>query len=101
MKVCSKTYERDLDDLKHKPQYIEHECYAMGEVPNPCVSIIFQLYIDKVKKLAGKIESFYFRPNRSVLFEYEEVPIGICTLNKILPVQLCENAGLTRRSQNN
>ena len=95
---CSKTYGGGLDDLKNKPRYIEHECHAMGEVHNPCLSSIYQLYIDKVRKLAGKIESFYFRPNRSGLFEYEEVPIGICTLNKILPVKLCEKAGLPRRT---
>jgi hypothetical protein len=50
---------------------------CMGEVRNPCLASIYQLYIDKLRKLLGKIESFYFRPNMSVLFEYEEVPIGI------------------------
>ena len=66
---CSKTYGGGLDDLKNKPWYIEHKCYAMGEVHNPCLSSAYQLHIDKVKKLAGKIDSFYFRPNRSGLFE--------------------------------
>lgn len=95
---CCKTYRGGLDDLKNKPRYIEHECHAMGEVHNPCLASIYQLYIGKVRKLAGKIESFYFRPNRSGLFEYEEVPIGICTLNKILPVKLCGKAGLPLRT---
>ena len=32
------------------------------------------------------------------MFEYEEVPIGICTLNKISPFKLCEKAELPRRT---
>ena len=30
------------------------------------------------------------------MFEYEEVPIGLYTLNKILPVKLSEKVGLPR-----
>jgi hypothetical protein len=70
----------------------------MREVHTPCLASLYQLYIDKVRKLAGKNESFYFQPNRSGLFEYEEVPIGISTLIKILPFKLCEKARLPRRT---
>ena len=68
---CCKTYQGGLDDLKNKLRYIEHECHAMGEVHNPCLASMYQFYIYKIRKLAGKIDSFYFRPNRSGLFEYK------------------------------
>ena len=67
---------------------------CMREVHNPCLASIYLLYIDELRQLVGKIESFYFLPNMSGLFEYEKVPIGMCTLNKILPLKLCEKAGL-------
>ena len=32
------------------------------------------------------------------MFEYKESPVGLCTLNKILPVKLCEKAGLEKKT---
>ena len=41
--------------------------------------------------------SFYFRPHRSGKFEYKS-PVGLCTLNKILPEKLLGKAGLPRKT---
>ncbi len=93
-----KTFQGGLNDVKNKPRYIEHVCHDIGEVHYPCLVNMYEVYISKVRKLVEKIESFYFRPHRSGTFEYEESAVGLCTLNKILPVKLCEKAGLERKT---
>ena len=55
-----------------------------------------------MKSLAKKINGFYFRPNRdSAKFCYENAPLGINSLNKILPDELCQKAGLKRKTSHN
>ncbi len=76
----------------------EHVCHDVGEVHHPCLVNMYELSISKVRKLVEKIESFYFQPHRSGIFKYEELVVGLCTLNKILPVNLCKKAGLERKT---
>ena len=58
--------------------------------------------IECVKSLVEKIDGFYFRPNRdSDKFCYENAPLGINLLNKILPDELCQKAGLKRKTSHN
>ena len=39
-----------------------------------------------------------FAPTRGRKFEYEKSPVGLCTLNKILPEKLLGKAGLPRKT---
>ena len=46
----------------------------------------------------SKPDSFYFRPARNGSFHYEKSPVGVNTLNKILPEKLCAKAGIGRKT---
>ena len=95
---CSKTFKGGLKDLNCKPRYIEHVCHDKAQLHSPCLASMYSCYIEKIQKHAQCTESFYFRPHRSGNFQYEQSPIGSCTLNKILPEKLCSKAGLTRKT---
>ena len=52
----------------------------------------------KIKKLAGHVEAFYFKPNpNSEVLKFCQMPVGINTLNKVLP-DLCSAAELERKT---
>ena len=45
------------------------------------------------------MQAFYFKPNpNSAVFGYQKSPVGINTLNRILPDMLCVQAGLKRKT---
>ena len=95
----SKTYHGGLKDLKYKPRVIKHVC-CTDKDPNhqPCIVNCFATYLEKVKHLAAGTEAFYFKANPNPqVFAFCNSPIGINTLNKILP-DLCEEAGLERKT---
>ena len=87
-----------LKDLKNKPRYIEHICHENGQSHSPCLASMYSFYIEKIRSHAESIDSFYFRPHRGGKFEYEKSPVGLCTLNKILPEKLLGKAGLPRKT---
>ena len=55
----------------------------------------YQLYIGLVEILSKRNEAFYFRPKSKTSFENS--PVGINTLNSILP-SLCKAAGIKRKT---
>ena len=93
-----KTFKGGLKDLKIKPRYIEHICHENRQIPSPCLASMYSVYIEKIRSHAESIDSFYFRPHRGGKFEYEKSPVGLCTLNKILPEKLLGKAGLPRKT---
>jgi len=95
----SKTYHGGLKDLKYKPRVVKHVCCAGKDVNHqPCIVNCYATYMEKVKHLAKDIDAFYFKPNPNTqVFTFCSSPVGINTLNKILP-NLCEKAGLERKT---
>ena len=93
-----KTYKGGVKDSKNKPRYIEHICHENGESHSPCLPLLYSVYIEKIRSHAESVDSFYFRPHRGGKFEYEESPVGLCTLNKIPPEKLLGKAGLSRKT---
>lgn len=73
-----KTFHRCLCDLKYVTKSIKHICLLA----------VYQLYIGFVECKSDKIDSFYFRPSKQKL-AFEKSPVGINTLNGILP-NLCK-----------
>ena len=52
-------------------------------------------YLENIKCLAEHVQAFYFKPNpNSAVFGYPKSPVGINTLNRILPDMLCGQAAL-------
>ena len=50
--------------------------------------------MSKIQEIACKVEAFYFKPNLNRReIEFCRMPVGINTLNKVLP-ELCVEAGL-------
>jgi hypothetical protein len=96
----SKTFHGGLKDLKHSPRVISHICHELNSVEhNRCLVSLYRKYFEKVKGFSESLSAFYFKPHRnSSLFEYEQLPVGINSLNSILPKELCERAGLNRKT---
>ena len=59
-------------------------------------SFINKLYIGLVETLSKRNEAFYFRP-KSKSLSFENSPVGINTLNSILP-NLCKAVGIKRKT---
>ena len=93
-----KTYKSGIKDLKNKPRYSEHICHKNRQSHSPCLASMYSVYIEKIQSHAESIDSFYFHPHRGGKFEYEKSPVGLCTLNKILPEKLLGKAGLPRKT---
>lgn len=94
----SKTFHGGLSDLKHKSRFVKHMYHDMGENHSPCLQELFKLYIEKIRVCAQNVEAFYFRLARDGSFSYEKSPFGVNTLNKILPDNLCKQAGIKRKT---
>jgi hypothetical protein len=91
--------QKRLSDLKYVPRVTKHVCHSIGTKHlQPCLVEIFILYIGLVESQAKRINAFYFKPCKSK-FSYEKVPVGINTLNTILP-EMCEAAGVKRKTAN-
>ncbi|XP_031573097.1 zinc finger MYM-type protein 4-like [Actinia tenebrosa] len=95
----SKTYHGGLKDLKYKPRVVKHVCCAGKDANHqPCLVNCFATYMEKIKHLAKNIDAFYFKPNANTQDNtFCRSPVGINTLNKILP-NLCEEAGMERKT---
>ena len=57
---------------------------------------IFRFYIGLVESHAKEVTAFYFKPSKTK-FAFDKVPVGINSLNKILP-EMCEAAGFKRKT---
>ena len=89
-----------LKDLKYSPRVIRHLCCPSDNSDHfPCLVNCYAKYLESVKSLSVKTDGFYFRPNSdSAKFCFDNVPVGMNSLNKILPDKLCGEAGLTRKT---
>jgi hypothetical protein len=90
----SKTFHGGLKDLNKQPRFVKHMCHDSNEMHSPCLQSMYALYIDKVKDIPASVGAFYLRPKRDGSFGYENSPVGLCSLNSILPDKLCTKAGL-------
>ena len=95
---ASKTYHGGICDLKYVPRKVKHVCHSIGEKDEPsrCLVEIYTLYIGLVETHAKAVTAFYFKPSTRRL-AFEKVPVGINSLNKILP-EMCESAGFKRKT---
>ena len=93
-----KTYHGGICDLKYVPRKVKHVCHSIGEKhePSRCLVEIYTLYIGLVETYAKAVTAFYFKPSTRRL-AFEKVPVGINSLNKILP-EMCESAGFKRKT---
>ena len=94
----SKTYHGGLKDLKYTPRVVNHICCPSEKAKHfPCLVSCYEKYLECIKSLSENIDAFYFRPNReSAKFSYEHAAVGIISVIKILPDELCKSAGLVR-----
>lgn len=99
----SKTYHGGLKDLKYSPRVVKHICCPSDNANHfPCLVNCYAKYLENVKSLTQKSNAFYFRPNAdSANFCYDNAPIGINSLNKILPEKVCGETGLLRKTSHN
>ena len=95
---ASKTYHGGICDLQYVPRKVKHVCHSIGEKhePSRCLVEIYTLYIGLVETHAKAVTAFYFKPSTRRL-AFEKVPVGINSLNKILP-EMYESAGFKRKT---
>lgn len=97
----SKTFHGVLKNLQCTPCVIKHVCSMVENLDHfPCIVNCHSLYLDKIRSLAKEIDAFYFKPHPNE-FIYIKVPIGIHTLNMILPDKSYVKAGLPRKMSHN
>lgn len=90
-----KTYHGGLCDIKYVPRVVKHVRHSTKEMHEPCLVMIFRLYIGLVETHAKKGTAFYFKPLKTK-FKFNKVPVGINSLNKVLP-EMCEAAGFNAK----
>ena len=97
----SKTYHWGLKDLKHTPRVVKHVCCVEnGDVGHfLCLVHCYTKYLGSVEVLTKEIEAFYFKPNvNGNVIRHQRSPVGVNTLNKILPEKLCGAARIKKTS---
>ena len=95
----SKTFHGGLRDLKNTPRVTKHVCHEIGRDHQRCLVKLYKLCIEKVQNHAKTVEAFYFKPHRNeTVFDYKKSPLGVHSLNKILPDELCAKGGLARKT---
>jgi hypothetical protein len=87
-----KTFHGGLKYLKYNPKSIRHICHENGEEHNPCLLVLYQMYIGLVQFKAKGNDAFYFRPNQSKL-SFDNGPVRVNKLNAILP-KMCKEVGI-------
>ena len=90
-----KTFHGGLTDLKYVPKRIKHICHNVGVKHNPCLLEVYRMYIGFVECKAKESDCFYLRAAKHK-FSFEKSPVGINTLNAILP-NMCKEAGINRK----
>ena len=81
-----------VSDLKYIPRTVKHICHEEGVKHEPCLVEIYCFYIGLVEVFGKNGNAFYYKASKAK-FGFEKVPVGINTLNKVLP-DLCEAAGV-------
>ena len=96
---ASKTHQgHGLLDLKKNPRVIKHFCEkcSKGEEHTRCLVRMYRQYLELVECLRIKDSAYYFQAYTDK-YELKNIPLGIHSLNKIVP-SLCEKACLERRT---
>ena len=92
----SKTFHGGICDLKYVPRSVTHICHSKGQSHERCLVELFRLYIGLCETFGKDISAFYFKPKPRTLGFYK-VPVGINSLNKILP-DLCSAVGIKKKN---
>ena len=72
-------------DLKYKPHLeTKHVCHPLNGKHECCLGEIYSMYIGSVQACSNELTAFYFKPNFK-RFCFDKQPVGITTLNNILP----------------
>ena len=82
--------------MKYIPRTVKHICHEEGVKHEPCLLEIYRLYIGLVEVFVKNSNAFYYKASKAK-FGFEKVPVGINTLNEVLP-DLCEAAGVKRKT---
>ena len=94
-----KTFHGGVSDLKYIliPRTVRHICHKEGAKHEPSSFYeIYCLHLGLVEVFAKNGNAFYYEASEAK-FGFERVPVGIDTLNKVLP-DLCEAAGVKRKT---
>ena len=91
-----KTFHGRVSDLKYIPRTVKNICHEEGVKREPYLVEIYRLYIRLVEVFAKNGNAFYYNASKAK-FGFEKVPVGINTLNKVLP-DLCEAARVKRKT---
>ena len=91
-----KTFHGGVSDLKYIPKTVKHICHEEGVKHEPRLVEIYRLYIGLLEVFGKNGNAFYYKASKAK-FGFEKVPVGINTLNKVLP-DLCEAAGVKRKT---
>ena len=75
-----------------KPRLIKHKCHEIGRQHDRCLAALYSVYISKGQGFPESVQNFYFRPHRNGTFEYERSAVGLSSLTKVLPENLCLKA---------
>jgi hypothetical protein len=97
----SKTYHGGLKDLKYTPCVVKHVCCGENEDVGHfrCLVHCYTKYLGSIEALSKEIEAFYFKPHvNGHVIRFQRSPVGVNTLNKILPEKLCGGAGIKRKT---
>ena len=78
------------------PRVVKHVCHSIEEKHEQCLVEIFRLYTGLVETHAKEVTAFYLKPSKT-RFAFEKVPVGINSLNKILP-EMCDAADFKRKT---
>ena len=78
------------------PRTVKHICHEEGVKYEPCLAEIYRLHMSLVEVFAKNGNVFYYKASKA-LFGFENVPVGVNTLNKVLP-DLCKAAGVKRKT---
>ena len=95
-KIRVKKFHGGVSDLKYIPRTVKHICHEEGVKHEPCLLEIYRLYIGLVEVFVKNSNAFYYKASKAK-FGFEKVPVGINTLNEVLP-DLCEAAGVKRKT---
>ena len=92
----AKTFHGGLTDLKYEPRVVKHVCHPLNEKHECCLAELYRMYIGLVQSIPSEVTAFCFKPNSKRL-AYDKQPVGIHTLNTILP-SMYKEAGFKPKS---
>ena len=92
----SKSFHGGICDLKYVPRAVTHICHERGQTHARCLVEVYRLYLGFCDFPCKMDKAFYFRPKKNRL-GFDNVPVGINTLNQILP-NMCSVAGIRKKT---